>query len=84
VLVRLGERVHALQATCTHGDANLADAEVKGGEIECPFHGGRFDIATGAVTALPCTQPLPTFPVRIVDGTVEVAAPSLFDSKEGA
>jgi 3-phenylpropionate/trans-cinnamate dioxygenase ferredoxin component len=58
----------ATQDLCTHDEGTLADGELIDGEIECPRHGGRFDIQTGAVTALPPMLPIKTFPVRI-EGT---------------
>jgi benzoate/toluate 1,2-dioxygenase alpha subunit/2,4,5-trichlorophenoxyacetic acid oxygenase 1 len=72
-LVRVGEQIHALDDRCTHGAASLSDGEVHGSEIECPFHGGRFDLATGAATGLPCKRPVQVFPVRVREGRVEVS-----------
>ena len=56
--------------TCTHGDASLAEGDIEGDEIVCPFHLGRFDIRTGEVTAAPCSEPIQTYPVEIEDGNV--------------
>jgi len=38
-------------------------------EIECPRHGARFDVTTGAGVRLPAVTPVPTYAVRI-DGDV--------------
>jgi len=51
--------------TCTHGDASMAEGEIVGCEIECPFHAGRFDIRTGAATVYPCTKALTVYPVKV-------------------
>lgn len=59
--------------TCTHGDASMADGEIVGCEIECPFHAGRFDIRTGAATAYPCTKALRVYPVKVEGGQVFAA-----------
>ncbi|MDM1757362.1 MULTISPECIES: non-heme iron oxygenase ferredoxin subunit [unclassified Acinetobacter] len=48
--------------TCTHGDASLADGEIDGCEVECPFHAGAFDIKTGEPCGAPCTIALKTYP----------------------
>ena len=56
--------------TCTHGDASLAEGDIEGDEIVCPFHLGKFDIRTGEVTAAPCSEPIQTYPVEIEDGNV--------------
>jgi 3-phenylpropionate/trans-cinnamate dioxygenase ferredoxin subunit len=54
----------ATQDLCTHDNGTLADGELIDGEIECPRHGGRFDLKTGAVTALPPMFPIKTYPVK--------------------
>ncbi len=62
---RLSDGIFAIDDTCTHGAASLAEGFVEGDEVECPFHAGRFDIRTGAPTLHPCTIALRTYPVRI-------------------
>jgi 3-phenylpropionate/trans-cinnamate dioxygenase ferredoxin component len=63
----------ATQDLCTHDGGTLADGELIDGEIECPRHGGRFDLKTGAVTALPPMFPIKTFPVQVEGDQVLVA-----------
>jgi nitrite reductase/ring-hydroxylating ferredoxin subunit len=60
--------------TCTHGPGSLSEGCVLGDVVECNFHGGAFNIRTGAVEAPPCMDPLRTYPVRIVDGQVVIDA----------
>lgn len=72
-LVRIGDAFYLIDDTCTHGAASLADGALDGAEIECPFHGGRFDVRTGEARRFPCTEPLQTYPVR-VDGEKIYAA----------
>jgi nitrite reductase/ring-hydroxylating ferredoxin subunit len=51
---------------CTHSTASLSeDGELDGFVIECTWHGGRFDIRTGAFLSMPCTMPLKTYPVTV-------------------
>lgn len=63
---------YAIEDLCTHDNGDLAGGEVKGCEIVCPRHGARFDLRTGAVTAPPAYEPVAVFPVRVVDGWIEV------------
>ena len=46
-LINLEGEFFALHDMCTHEDAPLSDGEVIGDEIECPMHGGAFEIRTG-------------------------------------
>jgi len=75
LVCRTGEAVvHAVEDACTHDDAPLDQAELDGCVIECPRHGARFDVTTGAVLRMPAVTPLLTFPVRVADGWVEIDA----------
>jgi 3-phenylpropionate/trans-cinnamate dioxygenase ferredoxin subunit len=64
--------VFAVDDTCTHQDASLADGWLEGCEIECPLHASRFDLRTGAVDAPPAKLPVRTHEVVIVDGVINV------------
>jgi 3-phenylpropionate/trans-cinnamate dioxygenase ferredoxin component len=45
---------------------------VDGDEVICPRHGARFCIRTGEALSPPAYEPVPTFPVRVTDGMVQV------------
>lgn len=72
-VVRLADGFFALDDQCTHGNASLSDGAVDGDEIECPFHGGRFNIRTGEACAAPCTVNARTHRCKVEDGQVLVA-----------
>ncbi len=63
----------ATQDLCTHDGGPLGEGELIDHEIECPRHGGRFDVRTGEVTALPPMFPIKTFPVRVEGDDIQVA-----------
>jgi ethylbenzene dioxygenase ferredoxin subunit len=46
----------------------LTDGYFEGETVECPLHGGCFNVKTGAATSFPCEKPLRTFPVLEIDG----------------
>ena len=73
--------VFAIDDTCTHQDASLADGWLEGCEVECPLHASRFDLRTGAVDAPPAKVGVRTHAVAVTDGdiwlTVSTAAPNL-------
>ncbi len=63
---------YAIDDVCTHDGGALDQGELEGTEIECPRHGARFDVRTGAVRALPAFAPIATYPVRVEGDRVEV------------
>lgn len=58
--------------TCSHGFASLADGFIDGALVECPWHGGAFDIRTGAAVGAPCVTPVAVHAPSIRDGLVWV------------
>lgn len=64
---------YATDDLCTHGDASLAEGEIEGCNILCPFHLGSFDIRTGEPTGAPCSVALRTYAVTVEDGEVLLA-----------
>jgi 3-phenylpropionate/trans-cinnamate dioxygenase ferredoxin subunit len=71
-LVRTQDEVYAVHDECTHAEVPLSEGEVEGRTIECWMHGSRFDLRTGEALNLPATEPVRTYPVRVVDGQVQV------------
>ncbi|MEU4344926.1 bifunctional 3-phenylpropionate/cinnamic acid dioxygenase ferredoxin subunit [Nocardia sp. NPDC023852] len=64
--------LYAIDDTCTHQDASLADGWLEGCQVECPLHASRFDLRTGAVDAPPAKLPVRTHRVTIVDGVIHI------------
>jgi 3-phenylpropionate/trans-cinnamate dioxygenase ferredoxin subunit len=64
----------AIDDTCTHQDASLAEGWLEGCEVECPLHASRFDLRTGAVDAPPAKLPVRTHAVVVTDGVIHVIA----------
>lgn len=58
----------ALAGRCTHRGGPLAEGEVAGGCVRCPWHGARFDLRTGDVVAGPAVVPEPAWDLRRTDG----------------
>ena len=55
---------------CTHALATLTDGYLEGDIVECPMHGGKFNVKSGEATHFPCIEPLRTFDVTIGNGQV--------------
>ncbi len=69
---RIDETYYAFDNVCTHAYALLSDGWLEGRIVECPLHGGRFDVTTGEALGAPVICPLKTYPTRLVDGLVEI------------
>jgi nitrite reductase (NADH) small subunit/3-phenylpropionate/trans-cinnamate dioxygenase ferredoxin subunit len=50
---RDGDRWIALDDTCPHMGASLADGRLFGGELQCSWHEWRYDVATGRCPVRP-------------------------------
>ena len=57
----------ALDDTCTHETASLAEGWVEDGCVECPLHAAKFCLGNGEVQSMPATVDAYTHEV-VVDG----------------
>jgi 3-phenylpropionate/trans-cinnamate dioxygenase ferredoxin subunit len=62
--------VWALDDTCTHETASLADGWVEDGHVECPMHASKFCLKNGEVQGLPATKNTCPHRVEVRDGDV--------------
>ena len=67
---------YATDDICTHAYASLADGYIEGELIECPLHGGCFEIKTGKATTPPVTDDLKTYAVKIEGDDILVGVPA--------
>lgn len=68
---------YATDGICTHSYYDLGEGYVDPDDcsIECPLHGARFNIETGAVLALPAYGPLTVYPVTLDGDDILVELP---------
>jgi 3-phenylpropionate/trans-cinnamate dioxygenase ferredoxin component len=66
------DEIFAIDDTCTHQDASLADGWLEGCAVECPLHASCFDLRSGAVDQPPAKIGVRTHRVAIVDDNVYV------------
>ena len=74
-LFLIGDQVHALDDVCPHAFAMLSQGFQEDGQIECPLHAARFDIATGKCLNDIADRDVRCLPVRVADGRVAVRIP---------
>jgi 3-phenylpropionate/trans-cinnamate dioxygenase ferredoxin subunit len=72
LLCNVDGELHAVENQCSHARVPLDEAPLEGCELECPFHGARYDVRDGAAVALPAKKGLRTFAVRRGEGAIEI------------
>ncbi len=72
VLLKLGDKYHAISATCSHAGGPLDEGTLEGDVVTCPWHGSRFSMQTGAVKTGPASIAQPRYEVRVQDGKIEL------------
>lgn len=65
LVVNQNNNYHCLDARCTHAGAPLAEGELDGEVLTCPWHGSRFNITSGAVIKGPAKEALRVYNNRV-------------------
>jgi nitrite reductase/ring-hydroxylating ferredoxin subunit len=82
VLVREGETIRALHATCSHAGGPLDKGRLLDGCVECPLHQSRFRLRDGHVMQGPAVYDQPAYEVRRTeDGVLEARTAGLEASR---
>ena len=77
-LYDIAGEVFATDNLCTHAQALLTDGTLQGEIVECPLHGGRFSVRNGEGQGPPIPCALKTYPVRVIDGEIQIRVANLF------
>lgn len=81
IVFNIAGQFFAIGDVCSHDGNILDEAPLEGYAVICPRHGARFDVRDGRVLALPAVEDIPSYPVRIVDGQIEIGAPKTQGAK---
>lgn len=71
-LANVGGQYYAVDTACSHLGASLAKGRLEGSIVECPWHGSRFDLASGKPLNPPAISPVRVYEVRLVGDVIEV------------
>ncbi|KAI5122548.1 hypothetical protein M0805_005275 [Coniferiporia weirii] len=75
LLSRIGGKIHATSAFCTHYGAPLAKGTlVSDGRVVCPWHGACFNVCTGDIEDAPALDAIHSFKATVQDGKIHVTA----------
>ena len=75
VIFNIADQFFAIGDICSHDDGPVGEGDLEGYNIVCPRHGGEFDVRTGKAVQLPVVVDIPAYPVRVVDGMIQVGIP---------
>jgi len=65
VLSMVKGKVYAIDAVCSHEGGPLEEGTLEGYEVECPWHGSKFDVRTGEVKNPPAETPQLVYEVKV-------------------
>lgn len=65
--------VCAMADACLHQGMSLGGSALDGKVVTCRAHGWRYDVTTGSTLHVP-GYGVATYPVKVVDGTIMIAA----------
>lgn len=72
VLARHQGHVYTLANSCSHLGGPLAEGQISGDCVVCPWHGSRFRLRDGKLEGGPSTYDQPSYETRVRDGLIEV------------
>ena len=74
LLLRQGDRIRAIGATCPHLGGPLDEGPIEGDTVTCPWHGSVFCLDDGALIHGPAMMPVAAYEVRVRDGRIAIRA----------
>jgi ferredoxin-NADP reductase/nitrite reductase/ring-hydroxylating ferredoxin subunit len=72
VLSMVNGKVYAIDAVCSHEGGPLEEGTLDGYEVECPWHGSKFDVRTGEVRNPPAETPQSVYEVKVENNDILV------------
>jgi nitrite reductase/ring-hydroxylating ferredoxin subunit len=75
VLCNVAGKLFAAINICPHAGLPIGDGDLAGKTLTCPYHGYTYNVETGKNIDDADDMPLTTFPIRVVDGKIEVELP---------
>jgi len=72
VLSMVNGKVYAIDAVCSHEGGPLEEGTLEGYEVECPWHGSKFDVRTGEVRNPPAETPQSVYEVKVENNDILV------------
>lgn len=65
----------AIDSECTHRGGPLAEGELEGEVLTCPWHGAQFNVKTGEAIRFPAGMPVSSYNVKVEGSDVLMETP---------
>jgi 3-phenylpropionate/trans-cinnamate dioxygenase ferredoxin subunit len=75
VIFNIAGQFFSIADVCSHDDGPVGEGDLEGYNIVCPRHGAEFDVRTGKVLSMPAVVDIPAYPVKVVDGMIQLGIP---------
>ena len=66
---------YAIENSCTHRGGPLAEGDLDGDVVTCPWHGAKYDVKSGEVLGPPASQGVMAYKVRVQGEDIEIDVP---------
>jgi 3-phenylpropionate/trans-cinnamate dioxygenase ferredoxin component len=71
-IINIEGNYYAIGNVCTHMGGPLDEGTLEGFDVECPWHGSKFDVRTGQPTRPPAKQAVSSFEVKVQNDEILV------------
>lgn len=71
-IINIDGNFYAIGNVCTHMGGPLNEGNLDGFEVECPWHGSKFDVRTGEPTKPPARLAVSSYEVKVQDNSILV------------
>lgn len=68
----VGGEFFATRDCCSHQEAQLSRGFLLDEIVECPLHGAKFNVKTGAAVGLPATRAITTYQLKITNEEIYI------------
>ncbi len=75
VIFNIAGQYFCIADVCSHDDGPVGEGTLDAYTITCPRHGAQFDVRTGKVLQMPAVVDIPAYPVRVVEGILQLGVP---------
>ncbi len=72
-LFNVDGQLYAIGNRCSHANGPLAEGQVEGTVVTCPWHNSQFDLVSGKPLRAPASKAVPAYQVKVDDGSIFLA-----------